>query len=166
MLAAFSVLGLAVFLGSLWIEHRTAVTLPTPTGTFAVGRATYDWADGAALDTLAPVPGTKRELLVWIWYPAAAGQTVSMDEYVPAQMRAAAGPPGGLLGFLTRDLSKVHAHSIRNIGVPPQQQSYPVVIMRAGASAEVSNYTTLAEDLASHGYVVVGFDAPYRTYVV
>jgi predicted dienelactone hydrolase len=35
--------------------------------------------------------------------------------------------------------------------------------MRAGASSEVMNYTTLAEDLASHGYVVVGFDAPYRT---
>jgi dienelactone hydrolase len=28
------------------------------------------------------------------------------------------------------------------------------------------NYSTLAEDLASHGYVVVGFDAPYRTGVV
>jgi len=38
--------------------------------------------------------------------------------------------------------------------------------MRAGASAEVWNYSTLAEDLASHGYVVVGFDAPYRTNVV
>jgi predicted dienelactone hydrolase len=25
------------------------------------------------------------------------------------------------------------------------------------------NYSTLAEDLASHGFVVVGFDAPYRT---
>jgi pimeloyl-ACP methyl ester carboxylesterase len=35
--------------------------------------------------------------------------------------------------------------------------------MRAGAAAEVAGYTTLAEDLASHGYVVVGFDAPYRT---
>jgi dienelactone hydrolase len=30
----------------------------------------------------------------------------------------------------------------------------------------VTNYTTLAEDLASHGYVVAGFDAPYRTNVV
>jgi len=50
--------------------------------------------------------------------------------------------------------------------VSPRQRSYPVVIMRAGASAEVANYSTLAEDLASHGYVVVGFDAPYRTHVV
>ena len=28
-----------------------------------------------------------------------------------------------------------------------------------------SDYTTLAEDLASHGYVVVSFDAPYRTVI-
>jgi predicted dienelactone hydrolase len=67
---------------------------------------------------------------------------------------------------LTRDLSKVYAHSLRNAEVLPQQRSYPVVIMRAGASLEVANYATLAEDLASHGYIVVGFDAPYRTGVV
>ena len=28
-----------------------------------------------------------------------------------------------------------------------------------------SDYTTLAEDLASHGYIVVSFDAPYRTVI-
>jgi predicted dienelactone hydrolase len=50
--------------------------------------------------------------------------------------------------------------------VLPQQQSYPVVIMRAGASLEVASYSSLAEDLASHGYVVVGVDAPYRTGIV
>src|SRR6059036_3027213 len=55
---------------------------------------------------------------------------------------------------------------MRNSDVSPQQRSYPVVILRAGASAEVWNYSSLAEDLASHGYVVVGFDAPYRTSVV
>jgi len=38
--------------------------------------------------------------------------------------------------------------------------------MRAGHSGLVTGYTSLAEDLASHGYVVVGFDAPYRSSVV
>jgi predicted dienelactone hydrolase len=28
-----------------------------------------------------------------------------------------------------------------------------------------SDYTTLAEDLASHGYIVVSLDAPYRTVI-
>lgn len=37
--------------------------------------------------------------------------------------------------------------------------------MRAGLAALTTDYTSLAEDLASHGYVVVGFDAPLRTFV-
>jgi predicted dienelactone hydrolase len=91
-----------------------------------------------------------------------------MDDYLPASWRAAEDGDRGALNskFLTRDLSKVHGHSVRNADVSPRQRSYPVVIMRGGASAEVTNYSTLAEDLASHGYVVVGFDAPYRTNVV
>ncbi len=164
--AMLGVLGIGTLLGSLWLEHATEISLPTPTGSFTVGRAIYDWTDDATSDTLAPLPGTKRELLVWIWYPSTAGQSVAMDDYVPAPMRAVAGPSGGVLKLLTRDLSKVRAHSSRDSEVSSESQSYPVVIMRAGASAEVWNYSTLAEDLASHGYVVVGFDAPYRTKVV
>src|SRR6202140_4212090 len=168
VLITLGVLGIATLLGSLSLEHRTAVTLPAPTGPFAVGRATYDWTDDANLANLAPVPGTKRELLEWIWYPPAPGQPAPADDYLPPPLTAAVDHALGPLlgGLLTRDLSKVHSHSIRNSDVSPQQQSYPVVIMRAGASSEVWNYSTLAEDLASHGYVVVGFDAPYRTSVV
>src|SRR5438128_6173451 len=95
------VLGLGVLLGALWLERRTETTFPTPTGSFAVGRVIYDWTDDENLDTLAPVPGTKRELLVWIWYPSAAGQSVATDDYVPAQMRAAAGPASGPMRFVT-----------------------------------------------------------------
>ncbi len=167
-LAMLGVLGVAALLLSLWLEHRTEVTLPTPTGPFAVGRALYDWADDENLDTLAPVPATKRELLVWIWYPTAAGQSAAIDDYLPAPLRTEVERSSGALisNFLTRDLSKVHAHSLRNVDLSTEQRSYPVVIMRAGASLEVANYSTLAEDLASQGYVVVGFDAPYRTGVV
>src|SRR2546427_1851066 len=98
VLAMLGVLGSAALLGSLWLERRTEVTLPTPTGPFAVGRAIYDWADDGKLDTLAPVAGTKRELLLWVWYPAAAGASVAVaDDYLPPQRRApgrpARGPP-------------------------------------------------------------------------
>ena len=140
VLAMLGVLGIGVLLGSLWLEHKAGLTLPTPTGSFAVGRAIYDWTDDVALDDLAPVPGTKRELLVWIWYPSAAGQSVAMDNYLPAQMQAAAKPNGGLLRLLTRDLAKVHGHSIREADLSPEQRSYPVVIMRGGASAAVWSY--------------------------
>lgn len=164
-LAAVVVVGTGALLAALWLERRTEIALPTPTGPFAVGRTIDDWTD-AAPDTLAPVPGAQRELLVWIWYPSTPRQSVAFDDYVPAPMRAAAGPAGGPLRLVTRELSKVRGHSVRDADVSPLQRSYPVLIMRAGASAPVVNYSTLAEDLASHGYIVVGFDAPYRTSAV
>lgn len=170
ILVMLGVLGVGALLGSLWLEHRTEVTLPAPTGPLAVGRTTDVWTDEGSSDPLAPVPGTKRELLVWIWYPSAAGPSAAVrDDYLPAHWRAAgarANPGSRMMRWLTRDPARVHAHSLRNPDVSPQQRSYPVVIMRGGASAPVTNYSTLAEDLASHGYVVVGFDAPYRTSVV
>jgi pimeloyl-ACP methyl ester carboxylesterase len=168
MLAILGVLGIAALFGFLWLEHRTVVTLPTPTGSFAVGRTIQDWTDNAVLDTLAPTPGTKRELLVWIWYPSAAAQSTAKDDYLPARLRLKPEAAGGanFWTLLTRDPSKVVGHSAREPAVAPQQRSYPVVIMRAGGSSGVMNYSTLAEDLASHGYVVVGFDAPYRTSLV
>ena len=168
VLTILGVLGVAALLASLWLEHRTEITLPAPTGPFAVGRMICDWSDDATLDTLAPEPGTKREVLVWIWYPAALGQSGAVvDDYVPPAVAAVVESiRTGIFGFLTKDVSKVHAHSLRNAGVSPQQQSYPLLILRGGASSEVWNYSTIAEDLASHGYIVAGLDAPYRTGVV
>ncbi|HZL66820.1 MAG TPA: hypothetical protein VFC29_05750 [Candidatus Limnocylindrales bacterium] len=167
LLAIFGVFAVTILLLSLWIEHRTDVTLPNPTGPFAVGRTIYDWTDTKTEDPLAPMPATQRELLVWIWYPAEAQQSAAGTDYLPAELRTAVEHDRGpFIRFLTRDLTKVYAHSWPNAAVSTQQRSYPVVIMRAGASLEVWNFTTLAEDLASHGYVVVGFDAPYRSRVV
>jgi dienelactone hydrolase len=163
-----AVLGCTALLVALWLEHRSTLTLPAPTGPFAVGRAIYDWRDDSTLDTLALDPNTKRELLVWLWYPAAPGQSsTTVGDYLPAQMQAPIRRSiPAIFRLLTRDYSQVRTHNNPNADISLQQPFYPVVLMRAGASAEVWNYSTLAEDLASHGYVVVGFDAPYRTQVV
>src|SRR3984893_6929602 len=169
VVALFAVVAIAVLLGLMWLDHNRETTLPTPTGPFAVGRTTYVWRDPAHLDPLAPQPDTKRELFAWIWYPAVPPQpSQTVDEYLPAPWRTALERQSGVLftQFLTRDLSRVRTHSIRDAEVSPQNRSYPVVLMRAGLAALTTDYTALAEDLASHGYVVVGFDAPYRSFVV
>ncbi len=61
LLAILGVVAVGMLLAALWLEHRTEVTLPTPTGPLAVGRAIYDWTDDATLDTLAPVPGRRAK---------------------------------------------------------------------------------------------------------
>ncbi len=68
--------------------------------------------------------------------------------------------------FFKRDPDLVHTHSVSGAPVSPEQRTYPVVLLRAGGSALTTDFTTLAEDLASHGFFVVGFDAPYRSFVV
>ena len=151
ILLLVAVAGIAV----LWLERRSEIELPAPTGPFAVGRAIYDWA------------GDGHEVLAWIWYPAATPQSPVTEPYVPAPMLAAvARRRAGVWRWLTHDWAKVRPHALRDAEVSPRQRSYPVVIFRGGASAEVVNYTTLVEDLASHGYVVVGIDAPGRTGIV
>jgi pimeloyl-ACP methyl ester carboxylesterase len=166
--ATSAVVGLITLLALLWREHKTAITLPAPTGHFAVGRTTYTWVNGSERDELAPSPGAKREVVVWIWYPSAPTTPAAPAEYLPAAWRRALDQSSGVLmsQFLTRDPAVVRVHGQSDPDLSSEQPSYPVVIMRAGGGALTTDFTTLAEDLASHGYIVVGFDAPYRTFVV
>ncbi len=157
-----------VFLALLWLEHNESVILPSPTGPFAVGRKTYDWVDSTRIDSLAPVKNQKRELLIWIWYPGEKQGTSKLSDYMSKPWRVALENHQGVLlsKFLKTDLSKVYAHNIGDVDVSSQIKSYPVIILRSGIGALATDYTTLAEDLASHGYIVVGADAPYSTSIV
>src|SRR3984957_11715443 len=158
ILVLLAVFAIPVLLGLTWLDHFRETELPQPTGPFAVGRVTYDWKDAR-----------HTELLAWIWYPAAPTQpSQPTSDYLPPSWRSAVEHQRGklLTDFLTRDLSRVRTHSLHDAEVSTQQPSYPVVLMRAGLSGLVTGYTSLAEDLASHGYVVVGFDAPHRSSVV
>jgi predicted dienelactone hydrolase len=157
-----------ICLGLLWLEHNKSVILPSPTGQFAVGRTTYYWIDSARTDSLAPVRNQKRELLVWIWYPADKRGTAKLSEYVSKPWRIAIENYQGILlnKFLKTDLSKVYAHNIGDANISTRIQSYPVIILRSGVGSLATDYTTLAEDLASHGYIVVGVDAPYSAVIV
>ena len=168
LLAVFVIAGIAAFLGILWLDHTRQTILPEPTGPFAVGRSTFAWTDTAHTDPIATPPGTKRELLAWIWYPAKPQPSSQPDDYLPVPWRSTLASHTGVLftQILTRDLSRVRTYSIRDAAVSPEQPAYPVILMRAGLAALTTDYSSLAEDLASHGYIVVGFDAPYRTFVV
>jgi len=130
------ILAIGLLLVSLRIEHSFETSLPGPTGSSPVGRTSYAWPQG----------------VVWIWYPSTGG---APDDYFPPAIRQQVEHARAYVinKLLTRDLSKVHAHSARDAALPTQQQAYPVVIMTSGLG-----FSTLAEDLASHGYVVAGFD--------
>lgn len=72
-LALAGLVALVALVVSLWIGHRVSVTLPAPTGPFAVGRVMEVWRDAGRSDAL--MPGKPTELVVWTWYPAAQSAT-------------------------------------------------------------------------------------------
>jgi predicted dienelactone hydrolase len=166
VVAAAGVAAVEILFASLWLEHRSPLELPRPTGPFAVGRIGTAWVDTARRDPFAPAG--PRELAVWIWYPAQRSARATAAEYFPASWRRALGEDSGplLTRFLFRDSTKVRCHSLENADLPPGPATYPVVLFRSGIGALALQYSTLVEDLASHGYIVVGADAPYSTGVV
>lgn len=161
-------LSICVALGLLFVEHYRTVYLPRPTGTYAVGRLTGLVEDSREKQLLSPELGEVRRAFVWVWYPADGAPLAKNCDYLPANWRAASDHAlsAFIRDFLTVDLARVQDQSLCGVDLSSRRQTYPLVLLRAGASALTAQYAVLAEDLASHGYIVMGFDAPYRSEVV
>jgi dienelactone hydrolase len=155
-------------LGLLFLEHHRAVALPAPSGSYPVGRLTGLMEDRNAKQLLSPDPKEPRQALVWVWYPADASSTAKRCDYLPADWRRVLDQTRGPFNryILSVDLSHMKDQSLCGAYISFRRPTYPLILLRAGSSALISQYTVLAEDLASHGYIVLGFDAPYRSEVV
>ena len=166
--AGVGVFASALVMASLWVEHDQPLELPSPTGSFSVGRTSAVWVDSQRTDPFAPSVGQKRELVVWLWYPARSVDSTTPAPYLPRPWANALADHAGFLltQFLNRNPERIRTHSFVDPDLAPDQQTYPVILLRSGIGALALDYTTLAEDLASHGYIVVGADAPYSTSVV
>ncbi|MDX2059519.1 MAG: hypothetical protein SFV24_17035, partial [Gemmatimonadales bacterium] len=109
-------LAIVLFLTALWIEHNTTLQLPAPTGSHPVGRLVTTWVDSQRTDPYAPTHDQRRELLVWIWYPAERTKPSTRAEYLPRFWREAPDEQRSwfLSTFLWRNPTKVQAHSLEN----------------------------------------------------
>jgi len=166
VLGVVVVAGVLAVMGSL---HARPVTLPAPAGPYAVGRVEYDWVDTARAETFGPGQGGKRELDVWIWYPAAPAPGASPAPYLPPAWRSArqgSQQPAALANFLVQDPAVVTTHAVLGAPLASAQDTYPVLVLQPGLGPILPDYTTLAEDLASRGYVVVGSTPTYSAAVV
>jgi hypothetical protein len=146
----------------------TAPALPAPTGPHSVGRVSFHWVDAKRRDA-----NIGRELLVYVWYPAATpksrARASAYASYLPSveQLKSstAARSLSNLFGASWALIASdgLPSHSLSN-SAPARGGKFPVVIFSPGAGGTAIAHTTQLEDLASHGYLVVGvehtFDAP------
>jgi hypothetical protein len=125
-------------------------TLPAVTGDASVGRIELALTDAGRPDPFA-TDGGARELAVWIWYPAVAGSTGTAAPYLPPTWAEIANSAG----IVPQDLNAVGTNAIADA---PLDGHPPVVVLLPGLGQPVAAYSALAEDLASHGYAVVGIN--------
>ena len=149
--------------GASGVARGQAHQLAAPTGPSAVGRIEIALTDSARVDPFAS-DGRPREIAVWIWYPTAPGNTAPKAPYLPKAWADAANKTTGPAGVLFQDNNAVHTNSIAS--APLQAKSPPVVVLMPGLGNSIAEYSELAEDLASHGYAVVGINPTGSSQVV
>lgn len=127
----------------------------------------YDWTDQSRNDLFAPHAGTKRELLVWAWYPAVHVPGAEGAPYLPQKWGQLSDQQHGFLGQqLMQSSDSIQTHSIDRAPLTPDAARYPVLIFEPGLGNIPTQYTTLLEDLASHGYIIFAITPTYSSDVV
>lgn len=137
------------------------IELPHPTGPYSIGSEIYHWVDSSRAEWFTPEdPDDLRELVVQTWYPAKAVTDEPMPYIDHLKIRSAAmGDAGNFPGVFVEHLDLVKTHSFLN--APPEPGKYPLLILSHGITGFRQMHTSLIEELASHGYIVV---APDHTY--
>lgn len=160
------VLGFITFITVLVVSRNQTLHLPLLSGQYHVGRSAVDWVDQNRNDTLADTANLKRELAIWIWYPAQVGASTQSAPYLPAAWAQARDKDQGIGILIETELTRIETHSFADAPLAGQQSTYPLLIMEPGMGPAIPDYTLLAENLASHGYIVVGINPTYTSNLV
>ncbi|WP_069160511.1 alpha/beta hydrolase family protein [Nocardia altamirensis] len=125
-----------------------------PSGPSAVGRDVLHLVDSGRTDPWTP--GTPRELMVSMYYPAQRGGGAHAPYATTAESRAMLVGLGLDKEVPAEVLAAVHTNSVE--GAPPVDGSHPLVVLSPGFTAPRYTLTALSEELASRGYVVAVVD--------
>ncbi|GAB4534004.1 MAG: carboxylic ester hydrolase [Anaerolineales bacterium] len=154
--------GLLLIAGAALAALLPVPTLPKPTGPYAIGTRIVELRDPARSMQYGPQPDAPRRFMVQVWYPAteipAGAQPAPWMPHVDLLGPAIAqwlGLPSFALDHL--NLSRTHAYT----DAPPAEGPFPVLLFSHGWGGFRAQNTFQMEELASHGYVVIGFDHTY-----
>ncbi|MEV0285023.1 hypothetical protein AB0H36_13015 [Kribbella sp. NPDC050820] len=150
----FALLAGSGYVGWIAVKRSEPVALPDPTGNFQVGRRTFEWTDTTRKD---PYGDGQRKLSVWVWHPVAKDVTGRKVQYAPGlwsdlHLKAPASVFQGPFDTLQDP-------AFDRVAVAPGR--FPVVVLMPGLGLSAPMYASLAEDIASHGYLVAGVTPTY-----
>jgi len=136
--------------------------LPEPTGPYPAGIASLWLTDASRPDPWVS-GATARELMVSLWYPAVSSDGRRARYMTPAESEIQL-TTRGITGVAQDTLSTVETNAVSDARPAGRQHSLPLVLLSPGFTNSRSSLTALAEELASHGYVVAGIDHTYESH--
>ena len=136
--------------------------LPEPTGPRPVGTTSLHLNDTSRPDPWA-AGVSARELMVSLWYPATPSDGRRARYMTPAESELQL-TSRGITGVPPDALSTGRTNAVSDATPAGRQRALPLVVLSPGFTNSRSTLTALAEDLASHGYVVAGIDHTYESY--
>ncbi|TDW18556.1 alpha/beta hydrolase family protein [Kribbella kalugense] len=151
VLAALAMALSTTSVASAATDPTPAPYLPAPTGSAPVGSTSLYLKDTSRPDPwVSSVP--YRELMVSLYYPAASSHGPKAQYMTPEE--SAALLDGSGTGLPPETLARTRTNSVQNARPVGRRHSLPLVVLSPGYSNPRGTLTALAEDLASHGYVV------------
>ncbi|MEV4374538.1 alpha/beta hydrolase [Nonomuraea sp. NPDC049637] len=135
-------------------------TLPAPTGDQPVGTTALYLKDASRPDPWN-LDVDARELKVTLWYPTKQRDGQRAPYMTPRESELTL-KSLGITGVPDDTLSKTRTNAIKD--AEPAGRKLPLVVLSPGFTKPMSTLTSLAEDLASRGYVVAGIDHTYESY--
>jgi len=138
------------------LKEHAGISAPRPTGIERVGTRTLHLVDSSRADPYLR-SGARRELLVRLWYP-------SSDRSCARAAYASAGVLNEFSRLLGTAIPSIATNSCLNAAVAAG--AHPIVFVTPGFTGTFTDYTFLAEDLASRGYIVASLDHTYEAAAV
>lgn len=151
---------LCVAAPALALLSGCATVIPGPSGPHAIGTTRFDVGEPGYTDPYAPSPAPRR-IPVQAWYPAQPASGGVREPYLDDAVVAALSDLSGLPKFL---LGRRPSHSVVDAKAAPGR--HPVLVFNHGLGSFQKQSTSLMEELASHGYVVLSVGHPYDSLVV
>lgn len=158
-----SLLLLTLNYGSASAAEQKSYELPALTGNYEVGTVCMPMLDQKRPGVYADGTfSTGREFMTQIWYPserrAAGPKSVYLDEPTADYLSQFFKASGLDIDKDFRFLIKTHA--VVNAKAANRPARFPVLIFSPGWNMSYFIYQSILEDLASHGYIVIGVNSP------
>lgn len=143
-----------------------AFTLPEPTGPHEVGTLTMHLIDHGRDDPWEEGDGP-RQVMMSIWYPASHEPGTEHTPYLSRGVASFYDQASGELGIEPGvvDFAGAKTHAQTRAPLAPNSADRPVVVYSPGGGMPRAMGTTLVEELASHGFVVVTVDHTFQAPV-